>query len=38
LIAKENGPLKVMKWTTITEVLTLEQGNKHVLGALVAII
>lgn len=38
LIAKANGRLKVMKLTTIMEVLTLKQGNKHVLDALVAII
>jgi hypothetical protein len=38
LIAKANGPLKVMMLTTIMEVLTLKQGNKHVLDALVAII
>jgi hypothetical protein len=38
LITKANGPLKVTKLTTIMEVLTFKQGNKHVLGALVAII
>jgi hypothetical protein len=38
LIAKANGPLKVMMLVALMEMLTLKQGNKYAHGAFVAII
>jgi hypothetical protein len=37
LIAKVNGPLKVMKLITLTKVVTLKQGNNYVLSAFISI-